>query len=191
MAAKAVKVIEPLAAGAVGNVTVVGTTVTIGDTARPNAEKLEAKAAEKRVAAKLPPAAGAAAGPRPAAASYETLPFVIMMPLEVEDVTRDWGLVAGRPLKLAITIDTVKTANAAMAMLIASNDQLAGTVAVMDATNDAKLGEFYVDVLNARGGMLGLAMRGAGVREKLAAEFSKHIAEQLSGSKHKPTKKAP
>ncbi len=185
--AKAVKVIEPLASGLAGNVTVAGTTVVVGETARVNLAKLETKAAEKRVAAKLAPFDPAApVSARPPAEVYETLPLTTMMPLEVEDVTREWGLVAGRAVKLTITLDTVKTANAAMALLIASSDQLAGTVAVSDAASGAKLGEFYVDVLNTHGGWLGMAVRGSGVREKLAGEFAKHIAEQLSGLKHKP-----
>ena len=186
-AAKSVKVIEPLAAGFAGKVSVVSTTVSISDTAKPIADKLEAKAAEKRAAAKLPPVdATATLGSRPEPAAYETLPLTTMFPLEVEDVTREWGLTSGRQVRLTITIDTIKTANAGMMMLIGSSDELAGTVDVLDAADGTKLGEFYVDVLNTHSGMLGAAMRGSGVREKLAAEFAKHIAEQLSGSKHKP-----
>ena len=191
-AAKAVKVIEPFAAGVVGGVSVESTTVTISDTAGPVAEKLEAKAAEKRAAAHLPPVdATATARPRPEPAAYETLPLAMMFPLAVEDVTRDRGLTSGRRIRLAITIDTIKTANAGMMMLLGSSDELAGTVQVLDAADGTKLGEFYVDVLNVRAGMLGAAMRGSGVREKLAAEFAKHVAEQLSGSKRKPKAKQP
>ena len=61
---------------------------------------------------------------------------------------------------------------------------------VVVATDGATVNLFYVDVLNVRAGMLGLAMRGSGVREKLAAEFAKHVAEQLSGGKKLKTKKA-
>ncbi len=192
MAARAVKVIEPLAAGVagVGAVHVVSTTVTIGETARPILAKLEEKAAAKRASAGLPPIDAAAAGTRPSPETYEALPFATMMPLEIEDVTRDWGLTAGRPVKLAVTIDSIKTADAGVAMLIGSSDELAGTVDVLDAADDRRLGQFYVDVLNFRSGMLGLALRGSGVREKLAGEFAKHIAEQLSGTKSKPKKSA-
>ena len=187
VAGRAVKVVEPLASGIAGAVTVVETSVTIGETARPVLEKLEAKAAEKRAAAKLlPVSASDAPAARPQEAEYETLPLARMLPLEIDDVTRSWGLTTGRPVKLAVTIDTLKTADAGMAMLLGSSDQLAGMVAVTDASSGAKLGEFYVDVLNYRAGMLGLALRGSGVREKLAAEFAKHVAEQLSGSKSKP-----
>jgi hypothetical protein len=84
-------------------------------------------------------------------------------------------------------MDTLKTANAAMAWLASSSDQLAGMVEVRDAATDAKLSEFYVDVMEAHAGLLGMALRGGGVREKLAAKFATHLADELSapGSKHK------
>ncbi|WP_174297133.1 hypothetical protein [Sphingomonas bacterium] len=185
-AAKVVKVVQPLEAGLAGNVNVVSTTVVVGDTAKPIADKLEAKAAEKRAAAGLPESGGRAPDARPTSDTYATLPLTTMMPLEVEDVTRDWKLVAGRAVSLSITIDSIKTANGGVMLLIGSTDELAGMVDVLDAATGAKLGEFYVDVLNAHAGMLGAMMRGSGIREKLAAEFSRHIAEQLSGSRHKP-----
>lgn len=108
-----------------------------------------------------------------------------MLEFVVKDTTREWGLNSGQPLKLAVEIDTLKTANAAMAMLAASSDQLSGTVTVMDAATSAKVGEFYVDVINSHGGLLGLAMRGGGIREKLAEEFALHISRQLTGRKNK------
>jgi hypothetical protein len=183
-AARSVKVIEPLAPGIAGAAHVTATSIMIGDTAKPIYTHLDEKAAAKRQDAKLPPYDGAT---RPAKDSYATLPFVTMMPLAVDDVTRDWDLLSGRAVKLAITIDTIKTADAAAGLLLSSADELAGTVDVIDATDGTRLGEFYVDVLNFHGGPLGMALRGSGVREKLAEEFAKHIAEQLSGSKHKPT----
>lgn len=90
------------------------------------------------------------------------------MPLVVTEGTRTWGMTGGRAVKLTISIDTLKTADAGMVMLLGSTDQLAGVVAVTDAASGEHLGEFYVDVLNARAGLLGLAMRRSGVREKLA-----------------------
>lgn len=154
MAGKAVKIVEALPTDLAGAVMVVETSVTIGDTARPIAEKLEAKASEKRAAANLPPVDLATPRvTRPGPDEYATLPITQMMPLEVEDVTREWGLTNGRPVKLVITIDTVKTANAGMAMLLGSTDELAGMVDVLNPATGARLGEFYVDVLNARSGV--------------------------------------
>lgn len=181
--AKKTKVVEPLPKELIGHATVAATTVVIGETAQQNFEKLEAKAANKNSA--MPVASGAPEA-RVATDRYATLPFAKMLPLVVEDVTREWGLTSGRPIKLVVTIDSIKTANAGMAMLLGSNDELAGTVVVADAVSGDKLGEIYVDVLNTSAGLLGLAIRGAGVREKLATAFAGQIAVQLSGSKHKP-----
>lgn len=182
-AAKKTKVIEPLPKELIGHATVAATTVVIGETAQQNFEKLEAKAANKNAAV---PAPSGAPDTRAATDRYAILPFAKMLPLVVEDVTREWGLTSGRPIKLVVTIDSIKTANAGMAMLLGSNDELAGTVVVADAVSGDKLGEIYVDVLNSSSGLLGLAIRGAGVREKLATAFAGQIAVQLSGSKHKP-----
>lgn len=181
LAAKALKIVTPLAAGVVGANHVVAVDVTVGEAAAKTVAALEAKAAAKRSAAGLSPAdpaAGEATDP------YATLPLARMLPLEIRDVTTKWGLTGGRAVKLAVTVDTLKTADAGMAMLLGSADQLAGLVSVSDADTGAALGEFYVDVVNFRSGMLGLALRGSGVREKLAAEFAKHIGEALSGQKH-------
>ncbi len=187
LAARAVKVIDPIAPAVARHMTVATTTVVIGEAAAPIVARLETKAADKRRAANLPPVDPAVAlSPRPAASSYETLPVATMLPLEIEDVTRDWGLTSGQAVKLVVTVDTLKTADAGMGLLLGSSDELAGTVEVVDAASGARVGQFYVDVLNFRGGMLGMAIRGSGVREKLAAEFAKHVAEQLSGSKKKP-----
>lgn len=180
LAAKKTKVIEPLPSELIGHATISSTTVVIGDTAQQNFEKLEAKAAGKTSAT---PASATTATESD---RYATLPFAKMLPLVMEDVTRAWGLTNGRPVKLVVTIDTIKTANAGMAMLLGSNDELAGTVVVADVTTGDKLGEIYIDVLNTSAGLLGLAIRGSGVREKLATAFAGQVAIQLSGNKHKP-----
>jgi hypothetical protein len=146
--------------------------------------KFEENAREKRVAAGLAPvdptAEPADGTPRD---EWSTLPFAQMMELMVKDVTRDRGLTSGRPLRISVEIDTLKTANAGMVMLAGSSDQLAGTVQVLDGVSGEKLGEYYIDVINSHSGLLGLAMRGGGVREKLAGEFAGHIAKQLASKK--------
>lgn len=187
--AKAVKIIQPIALGIAGANQVVAVDVTVGDSAHAVFDALEQKAAQKRTDAKLPPA-NASDAPAPTPETYETLPFARMFPLVIQDETRAWGLTGGRALRLGILVDTLKTANAGMAMLLGSNDELAGIVTLKDATSGETLGEFYVDVLNTRAGLLGLAMRGSGVREKLSAEFAKHVGEVLSGRKSKSAKPA-
>lgn len=189
--AKAVKIIQPLAAGVAGANHVIETRVALNELTRAKFAKLEEKAAGKRVAAGLAPVDPAApVAARPVADEYATLPIAQMMPLVVEDELAGWGLTGGRAVKLLIELDTLKTADAAMAILFSSTDQLAGVVTVTDAATGETLGQFYVDVLNARGGMLGLAMRGSGVREKLAAEFAKRVGQTLSGSKSRPKVRA-
>lgn len=188
-AAKERKIIEPLPAEIVAANHVVDVEVVVADGMVPKMAPFEAKAAEKRAAAGLPPidaATPVAAGaPRPGRDEYSTLPFARMFPLVMQDVTRDWGLVGGRPVKLKVTVDNLKTANAAMAILTSSNDQLAGMVEVLDAATGAPLGAFYIDVLNGSYGLTGMALRGGGVREKLAEEFALQTSRVLTGRKKK------
>ena len=185
-AARSVKAMQAFPAELVGAARIVETRVVLSEAVKANFEKLEQKAAEKRAAAGLQPvAANQAFAARPTEQEYATLPITRMMPLVVEDTAREWGLVAGRPIRVTIELDTLKTADAGMAMLLGSSDQLAGMVTITDPATDQKLGEYYIDVLNGRAGLLGLAMRGSGVREKLAAEFSDKLMKELAGKRKK------
>lgn len=85
----------------------------------------------------------------------------------------------GQNSHVEIEIDNLKFANAAAAILIGDTDQLAGTVRVYDTETKALLTEFYVDVLKGRAGLLGLAIRGSGVREQLSLEYADIIGDQL------------
>lgn len=181
-----VQVVQSLPAAVQNGVVVQDVDVSLSLLARDAMVKFEEKAREKRTAAGLAAiAADAELVARPPADEYATLPFNHMMALVIQDVTRDWGLASGRPVRLAVEIDTLKTANAGMAVLAGSSDQLSGSVKVLDFASGEKLGEFYVDVINAHSGLLGLAMRGGGIREKLAEEFALHVSQQLTGRKSK------
>ena len=57
------------------------------------------------------------------------------------------------------------------------------------AATQQQLGNFYVQVVNSHSGLGGLAMRGAGVREKLAEEFALESSRILTGSTKKDWKK--
>ncbi|MGH6808335.1 MAG: hypothetical protein ACREEJ_16075 [Ensifer adhaerens] len=188
--AKQRRVVEPLAEEIINNNHVVAVEISINPLAAEKMAKFEEKAAEKRTAASLPPVdAAAPLSTRPSEDEYATLPFQRMFPLVIEDVTREWGLTGGRPIKLRVSIDTLKTANAAMAILLApSADQLAGMVEVVDPQTNEGLGSFYVDVLNGHSGWGGMLMRGGGVREKLAEEFGLESARVLAGSTKKDLK---
>jgi hypothetical protein len=185
-APKAVEVLEPLPASVRGASMVADVEVTLSSLASDIMDKFEAKAREKRMEAGLPevdPAAEPAASPP--RDEWATLPFAQMFELTVKQIARERGLDSGRPLKLLVEIDTLKTANAGMAIIASSSDQLAGSVQVLDGGSGEKLGSFYVDVINSHSGLLGLALRGGGIREELAEEFANHIARQLSPQKAK------
>ena len=180
---KPVEVLQPIPAALQNASMVSDVEVTLSPLATEAMAKFEEKARQKRAEAGL---AAVDAAAEPAAAKrdeYATLPFAQMFELVVKDVTRDAGLTSGRPLKLAVEMDTLKTANAGMALLAGSSDQLAGKVSLHDPQSGEKLGEFYVDVINSHSGLLGLAMRGGGIREELAEEFALHISRQLKGKK--------
>lgn len=184
-------VIEDLPKEIVDNNHVAAVEIIIADTARPKLDKLEAKAAQNRANQGLAAYDPATASARPLRDEYASLPFEAMLPLVMQDVTRDWGLTDGKgvPVKLRITIETIKTANAAMAILGGSSDELAGKVDVFNAAGDQNIGSFYVHVVNAHGGWAGMLMRGSGVREKLAQEFALESARILTGSTKKDWKK--
>jgi len=179
-----VEVLQPISPAIKSASQVADVEVKLSTLARGAMAKFEEKAREKRTAAGLPPIdASAEMTSRPTRDHYSTLPFEQMFELVVQDVTRERGLNGGRPIKLNVEIDTLKTANAGMAVLLGSNDQLAGVVKISDPANGEKLGEFYVDVINSHSGLLGLAMRGGGIREELAEEFAIHISRQLTVDK--------
>ncbi|MBX2833870.1 MAG: hypothetical protein KTR28_02755, partial [Micavibrio sp.] len=78
-----------------------------------------------------------------------------------------------------IEVDNLKFVNPMVAILISDTDQLSGTVKVVDSKIQELVSEFYVDVLKGTGGLLGLAVRGGGVREKLSAQFAEYIGDNL------------
>lgn len=182
------KIVEPLAPGIVANLQVKAVEITVSEPAKATFDKLEAIAVEKRQEAKLPPYDAATANPNPPTGEYPTLPFSVMFPLVMQQVTREWGLDLGRPVKLKVTVDTLKTANEGMAVLFGSADQLAGLVDVVDFDTGAPLGSFYIDVINSHGGLMGLAMRGTGVRESLSGEFALESSRVLTGRKSQKRK---
>jgi len=166
--------------------------VIVADTAQEKMAKLEEKAGEKRAEAKLAAYTPATDGAAPPHEQYATIPFTAMMPFVMRDVTRKWGLTperGGKPVNLRITIENIKTANAGMALLMGSSDELSGEVIVLDPATQQQIGNFYVQVINSHGGLAGLAMRGGGIREKLAEEFALESSRILTGSTKKDWKK--
>jgi hypothetical protein len=117
---------------------------------------------------------------RPSPSDYDKLEFERLMVFVVEDTTRAWGLNSGRAVKLLIEIDEVRTPNAAAAF-IGRQDRLAGSVFVRDKATGEPLGQLYVDISSRHSGLMGLVLRGTGVREQLAEAFAAQIADALGG----------
>lgn len=189
-AAKQRTVVEQLPTEIVDHNYVNGVKVIVADTAAQKMAQLEAKATEKRAEAGL--AAYAEGEGTIPADQYSSVPFAAMMPAVMRDVTRKWGLTqerGGKAVDLVVTIENIKTANAGMALLIGSSDELSGEVAIIDPATQAQLGSFYVQVVNSHGGLAGLAMRGGGIREKLVEEFALESSRILTGSTKKDWKK--
>jgi hypothetical protein len=189
-AAKQRTVVEQLPADIVDRNYVDQVEVIVSDSATKKMAELESKASEKRAEAGLAPF-GAEAG-TVSRDQYATVPFAAMAPLVMRDVTRKWGLTperGGKPVNLRVTVESIKTANAGMALLMSSSDELSGEVVVLDPATQQQIGSFYVQVVNSHGGLAGLAMRGAGVREKLVEEFALESSRILTGSTKKDWKK--
>ena len=107
------------------------------------------------------------------------LPFAKLLDTAVKEATRARGLQTGRPLIIAVEMDVLRIPDVGMAVL-GRSDRLAGQVRVEDAKTGERLALFYVTVDHPHSGLIGLAMRGGGVREKLVREFGNRIAEQLA-----------
>jgi hypothetical protein len=107
------------------------------------------------------------------------LPFAKLFDQAVKEATRARGLQTGRALIVTIEMDVLRIPDAAMAVL-GRSDRLAGQVRVEDARTGERLALFYVTIDKPHSGLIGLAVRGGGVREKLVREFAARIAEQLA-----------
>jgi hypothetical protein len=118
------------------------------------------------------------------------IPLAQLFDKDVKEATRARGFETGRPLRVTIELDVLRIPDVAMAVL-GRSDRLAGQVRVEDARTGDRLALFYVTEDKAHSGLIGLAMRGGGVREKLVRGFAAHIAEQLALSRGNPRSSAP
>lgn len=183
--ARPVKIIETLQPDLYNGVQITGIDLSFADSFLKERAESDAKAARQRAAAGLPmldPEAYPSAPAEPE--TYDTLPFKQMFPLVVRDVTREHGLTSGRRVKLNVTLETLKTADAAIAILLAaSSDALEGSVDIVDANDGSSLGRLRVTIARARSGLLGMAIRGNGLRERLSKEFALELSKELNGRK--------
>ncbi len=109
-------------------------------------------------------------------------PFNAMLEAAVREAALRSGLTSGRQLRLVLDIDVLEVQGTGAA-LFGKADRLAGTVYVRDAQSGAALGQLYVDVGGGGAGPVALAVRGGGVRERLARTFAERVAGALSGRK--------
>ena len=109
-------------------------------------------------------------------------PFEALIDAAVRDAAVRAGLTGGRPLRLVLDIDHLQVPGTGAA-LFGKQDRLAGTVYIRDASTGATLGQLYVDVASSNAGIVGVALRGGGTRERLVQAFAERIAEALSGRK--------
>lgn len=110
---------------------------------------------------------------------YAGMPFAAMLPKLLKDAAAQRGMKEGRALTVTVELDHLKVPGAG-GSLVGHHDRLAGQVRIEDSRTGQALGSFYVDVDQHFPGLLGLAVRGGGVREKLASAFVRHILDQIA-----------
>jgi hypothetical protein len=113
------------------------------------------------------------------APSYVGMPFAALLPQLLKDGARQRGMKDGRALTLTVELDHVNVPGTGSS-LVGRHDRLAGQVRVEDSRTGQALGSFYVDVDQHFPGLIGLMVRGGGVREKLASAFVRHVLDQLA-----------
>ena len=116
---------------------------------------------------------------KPGREGYAGMKFAPMLVQAVKDAAAARGLRQGRALTIEIELDQLNVPDLGGAFL-GGRDRLAGQVKVVDARTGEALGSFYVDVDQRSPGLIGVAVRGGGVREKLASAFARHVADQLA-----------
>jgi hypothetical protein len=110
---------------------------------------------------------------------YAGMPFAALLPQLLKDAAAQRGMKEGRALTVTIELDHLRVP-AAGGSLVGRHDRLAGQVRIEDSRTGQALGSFYVDVDKHFPGLIGLAVRGGGVREKLASAFVRHVLDQIA-----------
>lgn len=93
----------------------------------------------------------------------------------------DRGIAGDTPVNIFVSVDTMQYQNGIATILIGSSDQMSAAVNVKHAETDEVLADFYVDLIRGNAGLLGLAIRGAGIREDFSEDFAEYVADQLYG----------
>lgn len=91
------------------------------------------------------------------------------------------GIAGDTPVNISVSVDTMQYQNGIATILVGSSDQMSAAVTVTHAETNAVLADFYVDLVRGNAGLLGLAIRGAGIRENFSEDFAEYVADQLYG----------
>ncbi|HMC92874.1 MAG TPA: hypothetical protein VKI45_10470 [Allosphingosinicella sp.] len=110
---------------------------------------------------------------------YAGMRFAALLPQLFKDAAAQRGMKEGRALTITVELDHLRVP-AAGGSLVGRHDRLAGQVRIQDSRTGQALGSFYVDVDQHFPGLIGLAVRGGGVREKLASAFVRHVLDQIA-----------
>lgn len=110
------------------------------------------------------------------------LPLSELLPRRIAEAARARGLVSGRPLRLIVELDELQVAGTGSALL-GKADRMAGTVFIRDLASGAPLGQLYIDIDKRTSSLVALALRGGGIRERLAETFAEQVAASLAPQK--------
>lgn len=85
-----------------------------------------------------------------------------------------------RRITIDVEILAYREPNAALAILLGDSSQIIGNVKVLDAESGAGLGEYYIEVIEGAGGVLGLAAADTtenGLGREFVEQFVKHLTD--------------
>lgn len=88
-----------------------------------------------------------------------------------------------RNVTIDVEILAYREPNVALAIVLGDTSQIIGNVKVLDAESRAVLGEYYIEVIEGAGGLLGLAAADTtenGLGREFVEQFVKHLTEDAS-----------
>lgn len=90
---------------------------------------------------------------------------------------------SARKVRVDIEILAYREPNAALAIVLGDTSQIIGNVKVLDFDSGAVLGDYYIEVIEGAGGLIGLAAADTtenGLGREFVEQFVKHLTEDAS-----------